>query len=136
MYEIIERGNIEAMIAAEFIQSLVNLIQTLKVGELDPVRVETIIYAAVATINIVIASGNGAHIKYGTSFSGYLADISCIEVLCDFIASRCSEKFMRNSVRRLEKILEVGAKDALSIDYVCRIEKKIESIHAKWYHMF
>ncbi|XP_019258575.1 PREDICTED: uncharacterized protein LOC109236800 isoform X2 [Nicotiana attenuata] len=129
MYEIIERGNIEAMIAAEFIQSLVNLIQTLKVGELDPVRVETIIYAAVATINIVIASGNGAHIKY-------LADISCIEVLCDFIASRCSEKFMRNSVRRLEKILEVGAKDALSIDYVCRIEKKIESIHAKWYHMF
>ncbi|XP_019265187.1 PREDICTED: importin subunit alpha-1a-like isoform X2 [Nicotiana attenuata] len=101
-----------AVIADGFMKKLVNLIQTLKVGKSDPDRVEEIIYVAAATINIAIASGNDAQIKY-------LVDISCIEVLCDFIASCCSETFMRDSLESLEKILEFGAP---SIDYARRIE--------------
>ncbi|OIS95849.1 hypothetical protein A4A49_00133 [Nicotiana attenuata] len=101
-------------------KKMINLIQTLKVGKSDPDRVEEITDAAVATINIAIASGNDAHIKC-------LVDISCIEVLCDFIASCHSETFMRDSLETLEKILEFGAP---CIDYARRIEKKIKSIHS------
>lgn len=99
------------MIAAGFMNKLVNLIQTDRVKEIND--------AAVETINIAIASGNDAQIKY-------LVDISCIEVLCDFIASCSSETFMKDSFESLEKILEFGAQ---SIDYARRIEKKIKSIH-------
>nr|XP_016476210.1 PREDICTED: uncharacterized protein LOC107797804 [Nicotiana tabacum] len=93
------------------------------IGKSYPVRVEKIIYVIVATINIVIASGNDAHIKY-------LVDVSCIEVMCDIIVACRSEQYMRDSHEKLEKILEVGGKDAPSIDYARRIEKKIKSIHA------
>nr|XP_009761895.1 PREDICTED: uncharacterized protein LOC104214003 [Nicotiana sylvestris] len=101
MYGIVKHGNME-------------------VGKSELDRVEEIINAIAATINIAIASGNDAHIKY-------LVDISYIEVLCDFIASCYSEIFMRDNLEKLEKILEFGAP---SIDYARRIEKNIKSIHS------
>nr|XP_016508892.1 PREDICTED: importin subunit alpha-1b-like [Nicotiana tabacum] len=110
IYEIIECGNLEAVIAAGFIESLVNLLQTLKAGESDPYQVDKIIYVVAATINIVIANENDTQINFR-----YLVESSCIEVLLDVIASRCSKKFMRNNVAMVEKILEVGAKYVQSI---------------------